>query len=59
MEPENWLPRNGHFQIEVVVNLGKMLASGAVIVTRPKVENGFGFPARAFAVLPSRRRARR
>jgi kynurenine formamidase len=36
-----------------MANLDKVPATGAVIVvTWPKVENGFGFPARAFAILP-------
>ena len=53
MESETWLLRNNHFQIEVMASLDKLPATGAVIVvTWPKVENGFGFPARAFAILP-------
>jgi kynurenine formamidase len=53
MESETWLLRNGHYQIEVMANLDQVPATGAVIVvTWPKVENGFGFPARAFAILP-------
>jgi len=53
MESETWLLRSGHYQIEVMANLDKVPATGAVIiVTWPKVENGFGFPARAFAILP-------
>ena len=35
-----------HYQIEVMANLDQVPATGAVIVvTWPKVENGFGFPA--------------
>jgi kynurenine formamidase len=53
MESETWILKQNHFQIEVMANLDKLPATGAVIVvTWPKVENGFGFPARAFAILP-------
>jgi kynurenine formamidase len=53
MESETWILRQNHYQIEVMANLDKVPATGAVIVvTWPKVENGFGFPARAFAILP-------
>jgi len=53
MESETWLLKQNHFQIEVMANLDKVPATGAVIVVAwPKVENGFGFPARAFAILP-------
>ena len=53
MDSETYILRHGHYQIEVMANLDKVPATGAVIVvTWPKVENGFGFPARAFAILP-------
>lgn len=53
MESETWILKQNHFQIEVMANLDKVPATGAIIVvTWPKVENGFGFPARAFAILP-------
>ncbi|HYZ30814.1 MAG TPA: cyclase family protein [Crenalkalicoccus sp.] len=53
MESETWLLRNGHWQIEVMANLDKVPATGALIVAAwPKVENGLGFPARVFAILP-------
>ena len=53
MESEVWLLQNGHYQIEVMANLDKVPATGAIIVvTWPKVQNGLGFPARAIAVLP-------
>jgi kynurenine formamidase len=53
MESETWLLKNGNYQIEVMSNLDKVPATGSIIVvTWPKVENGFGFPARAFAILP-------
>jgi kynurenine formamidase len=53
MDSETWLLKQNHFQIEVMAYLDKVPATGAVIVvTWPKVENGLGFPARAFAILP-------
>ena len=53
LDSETWILKNGHWQIEVMANLDQVPATGAVIVvTWPKVENGFGFPARAFAILP-------
>lgn len=53
MESETWLLRQNHFQIEAMANLDRVPATGAVLVTSwPKVENGFGSPARAFAILP-------
>ncbi len=53
LDSETWLLKQGHWQIEVMAHLDQVPATGAVIVvTWPKVENGFGFPARAFAILP-------
>ena len=53
MDSETWILKQNHYQIEVMANLDKVPATGAVIVvTWRKVENGFGFPARAFAILP-------
>lgn len=53
MESETWVLQNGHYEIEVMANLDQVPPTGSVIVvTWPKVENGFGFPARAFAILP-------
>jgi kynurenine formamidase len=53
MDSETYILQHGHYQIEVMANLDKVPATGAVIVvTWPKVENGLGFPARAFAILP-------
>lgn len=53
MDSEGWLLRAGHFQIEVMANLDWMPATGALIVVSwPKVENGLGSLARAFAILP-------
>ena len=53
MESETYVLAHGHYQIEVMANLDKVPATGAiVVVTWPKVKNGLGFPARAFAILP-------
>jgi kynurenine formamidase len=53
MESETYLLQHGHYQIEVMANLDKMPAKGAlIVVTWPKVKQGLGFPARAFAILP-------
>ena len=53
MDSEKYVLEHGHYQIEVMANLDKVPATGAVIVaTWPKVKNGLGFPARAFAILP-------
>jgi kynurenine formamidase len=53
MESETYVLQHGHFQIEVMANLDKVPARGAlIIVTWPKVKDGLGFPARAFAILP-------
>jgi kynurenine formamidase len=53
LKSEAWLLKHGHWQIEVMANLDKVPPTGALIVVSwPKPENGLGFPARAFAVLP-------
>jgi kynurenine formamidase len=53
MESETYILRHGHYQIEVMANLDKVPPTGAIIVVSwPKVRNGLGFPARAFAILP-------
>jgi kynurenine formamidase len=53
MESETWLLQKGHFQIEVMAKLDKVPPKGAlIVVTWPKVKDGLGFPARAFAILP-------
>ena len=53
MESETYLLQKGHYQIEVMTNLDKVPAKGAlIVVTWPKVKKGLGFPARAFAILP-------
>ena len=53
MVSETYILGHGHYQIEVMANLDKVPAKGALIVVSwPKVQNGLGFPARAFAILP-------
>ncbi len=53
MDSETYLLRSGHYQIEVMANLDQVPARGAlIVVTWPKVRDGLGFPARAFAILP-------
>jgi kynurenine formamidase len=53
MESETYILQHGNFQIEVMANLDKVPATGALIVVSwPNVKNGLGFPARAFAILP-------
>jgi kynurenine formamidase len=53
LKSERWLLNHGHWQIEVMANLEKVPATGAlIVVTWPKPEHGLGFPARAFAILP-------
>ena len=53
MESETYLLQQGHFQIEIMANLDRVPARGALIVVAwPKVKDGLGFPARAFAILP-------
>ena len=53
MATENYLLKSGHYQIEIMANLDKVPAKGALIVVSwPKVKDGLGFPARAFAILP-------
>jgi kynurenine formamidase len=53
MESETYILRQGHFQIEVMANLDQVPPKGALIVVAwPKVKDGLGFPARAFAITP-------
>ena len=50
---ESWVLKHGHWQIEAMANLDQVPPSGALIaVSWPKVKGGFGFPARAYAILP-------
>jgi kynurenine formamidase len=53
MDSETYILRHGRYQIEAMANLDKVPATGALIVVSwPKVKDGLGFPARAFAILP-------
>jgi kynurenine formamidase len=53
MDSETYILQHGHYQIEVMANLDKVPETGALIVVSwPKVRDGLGFPARAFAILP-------
>lgn len=53
MDSEVWLLQQNHWQIEVMANLDQVPETGGlIVVTWPKVKNGLGFPARAFAILP-------
>jgi kynurenine formamidase len=53
MDSETYILQHGHYQIEVMANLDHVPAKGAlIVVTWPKVRDGLGFPARAFAILP-------
>ena len=53
MESETYILQHGHYQIEVMAHLDEVPAKGAlIVVTWPKVKDGLGFPARAFAILP-------
>jgi len=53
MLSETYILQHAHYQIEVMANLDKVPPTGAlIVVTWPKVKNGLGFPARAFAILP-------
>jgi kynurenine formamidase len=53
MDSETYIVQHGHYQIEAMANLDKVPPTGALILTSwPKVRDGLGFPARAFAILP-------
>jgi kynurenine formamidase len=53
MDSETYILQHGHYQIEVMANLDKVRPIGSLIVVSwPKVRDGLGFPARAFAILP-------
>ena len=42
-----------HYQIELLTNLDQVPVAGAIVVASfPKPQNGSGFPARVFAILP-------
>lgn len=53
MDSETYILKSGHYQIEVMANLDQVPEKGAlIVVTWPKVKDGLGFPARAFAIVP-------
>jgi kynurenine formamidase len=48
---ESWILHHGHYQIELLANLDRVPAAGAlVMVTFPKPRGGSGFPARVVAI---------
>ncbi len=50
---ESYVLGTNHYQIELLANLDQVPEAGAlVVVSFPKPENGSGFPARVFAILP-------
>ncbi|HXS38879.1 MAG TPA: cyclase family protein, partial [Stellaceae bacterium] len=50
---ESYILGTDHYQIELLANLDKVPATGALVsVTWPDIKNGTGFPARVFAILP-------
>jgi kynurenine formamidase len=50
---ETYILRADRWQIELLANLERVPATGALIVaTWPKPRHGSGFPARAFAIVP-------
>jgi len=52
---ESYILGQDHFQIELLTNLDKVPEYGSIIVVAfPKAEGGSGFPARVFAILPTK-----
>lgn len=50
---ETYILNQNHYQIELLANLAEVPESGALVIASfPKPENGSGFPARVFAILP-------
>jgi kynurenine formamidase len=50
---EAYILSTNHYQIELLTNLDKVPEFGALVIASfPKPENGSGFPARVFAILP-------
>ena len=53
LDGERYVLGHGHWQIEVMADLDKLPATGAMLVASwAKPERGLGFPARVYAVLP-------
>jgi len=53
METESYILKSGRYQIEVMANLDRVPATGALIVVSfARIKDGLGFPARVFAILP-------
>ena len=49
---ERWVLDHGHLQVEVMCNLDKVPATGAIIfVMWPRIEDATGMPVRAVAVF--------
>lgn len=50
---ETYILKSNHYQIELLTNLDKVPEAGALVVASfPKPQDGSGFPARVFAILP-------
>lgn len=50
---ETYILSTGRWQIELLTRLAEVPATGALIsATAPKPKDGYGFPARAYAVAP-------
>ncbi len=50
---QTYIHGKNRYQVELLTNLDKLPASGAIVVVSfPKPEGGTGFPARVFAILP-------
>lgn len=50
---ETYVLSTNHYQIELLAHLEQVPENGAIaVVTFPKPQNGSGFPARVFAILP-------
>jgi kynurenine formamidase len=50
---EAYVLSTNHYQIELLTNLDQVTPAGALVVaTFPKPQDGSGFPARVFAILP-------
>jgi len=50
---ETYILKSNHYQIELLAHLDEVPEAGALVVASfPKPEDGSGFPARVFAILP-------